>query len=283
MTPDPSRAEAEASAVAASAARLRQRLGALQPRIAVVLGSGWGGLAGKVDGAIDVPYDELPAFPRLAVGGHAGLVRAGTLSGTPVLVLAGRKHAYETGDVGAMRGVVRTLAALGVTTLVQTNAAGSLDRGMPAGSLMLITDHLNLVQRSPLVDDPGVGGDKRFVDMANAYDPTLAEQARTAARKAGQTLHEGIYVWLLGPQFETPAEIRMLQGLGGHAVGMSTVPETILARHAGLKVLAFSLFTNMAAGLSDESLSHAHTMATAASASERACNLLAAVIPALSA
>jgi purine-nucleoside phosphorylase len=282
--PSPSAATADsAAAIATSAVHLRQRLGTLQPRIAVLLGSGWGGLAERVHGAIDVPYADLPAFPRLAVGGHAGLLRAGTLNGTPVLVLAGRKHSYETGDAGAMRGVIRTLAALGVTTLVQTNAAGSLTRNIPAGGLMLITDHLNLVQRSPLVDDPGVGGDKRFVDMVGAYDPALAEQARAAAKAAGQTLHEGIYAWLLGPQFETPAEIRMLQLLGAQAVGMSTVPETILARHAGMKVLAFSLMTNMAAGLSDESLSHAHTMATAAAASERACSLLAAVVPTLSA
>jgi purine-nucleoside phosphorylase len=150
---------------------------------------------------------------------------------------------------------------------------------MRPGSLMLLADHLNLAQRSPLVGT--VTGDSRFVDMGQAYCPALREQARAAAAAAGQTLHEGVYAWLLGPQFETPAEIRMLRLLGAQAVGMSTVPETILARHAGLRVLALSLMTNMAAGMEAEVLSHAHTMATAQAAAERAVALLRSVLPAL--
>jgi purine-nucleoside phosphorylase len=177
-----------------------------------------------------------------------------------------------------MAGVIRTLAAIGVQVLVQTNAAGSLVSTMRPGELMLINDHLNIVQRSPLV---GEAGDKRFIDMGSAYCPRLRAQAAAAATAAGHPLREGVYAWVLGPQFETPAEIRMLQILGAQAVGMSTVPETILARHAGLRVLALSLMTNMAAGMEAETLSHAHTMATAQAASERAVQTLGAVVQAL--
>jgi purine-nucleoside phosphorylase len=249
-----------------SAATLQQRLGPA-PEIAVLLGSGWGPFAEVLQNATDVAYAELPAFPALAVGGHKGLVRVGLVGGTRVAVLAGRKHAYETGNADGMLGAIRSLAAWGVKLLLQTNAAGSMDAAMRPGELMLITDHLNVVQRSPLIGEPG---DQRFQDMNHAYNPAM-----------GTKLHEGIYAWVLGPQFETPAEIRMLQAFGAQAVGMSTVPETILARHAGLKVLALSMMTNMAAGMENEVLSHAHTLATANAASERAVATLAAVVQAL--
>ncbi|MEY3273062.1 MAG: hypothetical protein RLZZ341_1963 [Pseudomonadota bacterium] len=268
-----------AAAVDTSAGLLRARLGERRPRIAVLLGSGWGPFADAVTDAVTVPYAELPAFPRLAIGGHAGLLKAGRIGRQELIVLAGRKHTYETGEADGMKGVIRTLAALGVELLVQTNAAGSLDHAMPPGTVMLVEDHINLVQRSPLVGEPGDG---RFVDMGTAYDATLRLQAQAAAVAAtGHALPVGVYAWVLGPQFETPAEIRMLQRLGAQAVGMSTVPETILARHAGLKVLALSLMTNMAAGLSAETLSHGHTMANAQAASERAVALLAAVVQGL--
>jgi purine-nucleoside phosphorylase len=268
-----------AAAVDTSAGLLRARLGERRPRIAVLLGSGWGPFADAVTDAVTVPYAELPAFPRLAIGGHAGLLKAGRIGRQELIVLAGRKHTYETGEADGMKGVIRTLAALGVEVLVQTNAAGSLDHAMPPGTVMLVEDHINLVQRSPLVGEPGDG---RFVDMGTAYDATLRLQAQAAAVAAtGHALPVGVYAWVLGPQFETPAEIRMLQRLGAQAVGMSTVPETILARHAGLKVLALSLMTNMAAGLSAETLSHGHTMANAQAASERAVALLAAVVQGL--
>jgi purine-nucleoside phosphorylase len=268
-----------ATAVDTSAGLLRARLGERRPRIAVLLGSGWGPFADAVTDAVTVPYAELPAFPRLAIGGHAGLLKAGRIGRQELIVLAGRKHTYETGEADGMKGVIRTLAALGVELLVQTNAAGSLDHAMPPGTVMLVEDHINLVQRSPLVGEPGDG---RFVDMGTAYDATLRLQAQAAAVAAtGHALPVGVYAWVLGPQFETPAEIRMLQRLGAQAVGMSTVPETNLARHAGLKVLALSLMTNMAAGLSAETLSHGHTMATAQAASERAVALLAAVVQGL--
>jgi purine-nucleoside phosphorylase len=254
---------------------LKQRLGPRAPQIAVLLGTGWGPFADAVQDAVDVPYGDLPAFPVLGVGGHAGLLRAGRIGSTEVMVLAGRKHAYETGEADGMKGAVRTLAAMGVKLLVQTNAAGSLDAAMRPGSLMLISDHLNFAQRSPLFGEPGDG---RFIDMGNAYDVALRAQAKAVATVMNTAVFEGIYAWFMGPQFETPAEIRMFRQLGAQAVGMSTVPETILARHAGMRVLAVSLMTNMAAGMEAEVLSHAHTMATAKLASERAVAYLTAVL-----
>lgn len=256
----------------------RLRAAGRSPKIAVVLGTGWGPVAERVQDAVDIPYGELPAFPKLSIGGHAGKVRLGTLGGREVAVLAGRKHAYETGEPDGMKGAIRTLAAFGIQVLVQTNAAGSMDPGVRPGEIMLIEDHLNVVQRSPLFNETG---DHRFVDMSAAYDPALRLQAKAVAAKTGVPLFEGVYAWVMGPQFETPAEIRWLRGIGGRAVGMSTVPETILARHAKMRVLALSMMTNMAAGISDEVLSHAHTMATAQGASERAVNYLEAVVGAL--
>jgi purine-nucleoside phosphorylase len=212
------------------------------------------------------------------VAGHAGELWLGRLGEREVVVLSGRRHAYEDGHCDGMKSALRTLRSLGIEVLVQTNAAGSLDAAMPAGSLMLISDHLNLVQRSPLV---GEGGSERFVDTVKASDPTLRAAAHAAAERCGIQLHEGVYAWVLGPQFETPAEIRMLRTLGARAVGMSTVPETIVARWLGLRVLALSLVTNLAAGLSDEPLSHAHTLAQAQAASADATALLTAVVQAL--
>ncbi len=264
-----------ADTITASRDVLTERLGRHRADVAILLGSGWGAVADQVQGAVDVPYHDLPAFPRLGVGGHAGLLRAGHIDGRAVLVLAGRKHAYETGDADGMKGAIRTLAALGVKLLIQTNAAGSADPAMRPGELMLISDHLNLSQRSPLFGEPG---DDRFVDMSDAYSRDLRTQAQAAARDAGITLHEGVYAWFLGPQFETPAEIRMARLLGAQAVGMSTVPETILARHAGLQVLALSLLTNMAAGMDSQALSHAHTLATAKAGEAQALRLMQAVL-----
>jgi purine-nucleoside phosphorylase len=269
-----------ADAVERSAALIRSRASGHAPAIAVLLGSGWAGLAGRVDSAVAIPYADLPGFPRPGVEGHSGQLLLGRIGARDVAVLSGRQHTYESGDAAAMKGALRTLAATGVRVLVQTNAAGSLDARMRPGELMLITDHLNLVQRTPLLHEPGA---RRFVDLRDAYDPALRAAARSAAAACGITLHEGVYAWMLGPQFETPAEIRMLQRLGAQAVGMSTVPETIVARHAGLRVLALSMFTNMGCGLEDEALSHAHTLATAQAAGARAVRLLEAALAALEA
>jgi purine-nucleoside phosphorylase len=253
----------------------RQRAPHLQPRIAVVLGSGWGGLTDRITDAIQIPYTELAGFPQAGVAGHRGSLWLGRLGAQPVAVMSGRQHGYETGAVDGMAVPLQVLKALGCHTLVQTNAAGSLRADMPPQSLMLLSDHLNLPQRSPLV---GVGGSERFVNMVDAYDPALRAHAQRAAQALGATLFEGVYAWAFGPQFETPAEIRMLRLLGADAVGMSTVPETILARHLGLRVLALSFITNLGAGMSAEHLSHAHTLQQAQLGSFAASRLLADIV-----
>ena len=249
-----------------------------RPRIAVVLGSGWGALTEHVREALRIPYAQLDGFPKATVRGHSGELWLGRIGANEVAVLSGRTHAYETGEVTGMQLPLRTLRALGCEVLVQSNAAGSLRAEMTPGSLMVLSDHINLSQRSPLV---GAAGSERFVDMHKAYDEALRALAQQVASAKGVTLHQGVYLWTLGPQFETPAEIRMFQQLGADAVGMSTVPETILARHAGMRVLALSLLTNMGAGLSDESLSHAHTLSQAQAASAVAGGLLADIIAAI--
>lgn len=273
---------AGAPAVGLSRDRLFQAWGDRRPEVAVILGSGWAGVAQDLVDPLDVPYGELPAFPPLAIQGHGGAVRLGRVAGSSreVMVLMGRQHAYEHGNAAAMREAVQTVAAVGCRVIVLTNAAGGIRADLQPGDLMLLSDHLNLVQRSPLV---GVEGSGRFIDMAQAYDPVLRQQALKAAQQAVPALRisEGVYAWVLGPQFETPAEIRMLRTMGADAVGMSTVPEAIAARHAGLRVLGLSLVTNRAAGLSAENLSHAHTLNTAADHAVPARTALQAVLCAL--
>ncbi len=257
---------------------ITQRAPHSQPRVAVVLGSGWGGLTDHLTDAVQIPYTELEGFPQPTVAGHSATLWLGQLGQQPVAVMSGRKHGYETGAVDGMALPLQVLQQLGCHTLVQTNAAGSLRLDMPPQSLMLISDHLNLPQRSPLV---GLNGNARFVNMVDAYDADLRRHAALVAKAQGAMLFEGVYAWAFGPQFETPAEIRMLQTLGADAVGMSTVPETILARHLGLRVLALSFITNFGAGLSQEKLSHAHTLAQAQLGSAQASHLLADIIAAL--
>ena len=264
-------------AVETSAALIAAR-SAMRPRVAVVLGSGWQGLAQAIEQPVEIDYAELPAFPELGVAGHAGRLVIGRIAAVEVAVLAGRKHTYENGDADAMKGAIRSLAAAGIRTLLLTNAAGSLDAGMQPGSLMLVEDHLNIAQRTPLHGDMGA---ERFVDLRDAYDPALRATALRVAQNSGCLLHRGVYAWMIGPQFETPAEIRMLQRLGAQAVGMSTVPETILARHAGLRVLALSLLTNMGCGMENEALSHAHTLAVAEQGGVAAVRFVQALLPAL--
>jgi purine-nucleoside phosphorylase len=262
-----------------AARQVRAKAPSARPRIAVVLGSGWGGLTEHIQDAICIPYAELDGFPHATVAGHSGQLWLGRIGQQEVAVMSGRKHAYETGEVDGMKLPLQTLQALGCDTLVQTNAAGSLISEMAPGSLMVLSDHINVAQRSPLVGDEG--GSERFVNMMDAYDPALRARAHQVANDMGVTLHEGVYLWFMGPQFETPAEIRMFQRMGADAVGMSTVPETILARRMGMKVLALSLITNMAAGLSSESLSHAHTLSQAQAVSGTASGLLALLIQTL--
>lgn len=259
-------------------AHIASQAGARRPAIALLLGSGWHAVTEQLQESVAIDYRELPAFPAVSVSGHAGRLHLGRIGGVDVAVLAGRQHAYEDGRADAMKGAIRTLAGLGVRLLLTTNAAGSLDAAMRPGTLMLVADHLNLVQRSPL---QGEGGAERFVDLRHAYDPALRAVARGVAADRGVTLHEGVLAWMMGPQFETPAEIRMLRMLGAQAVGMSTVPETILARHAGLRVLALSMLTNMGCGLDEQGLSHEHTLAVAAGSSGQAVAFVKALLPAL--
>ena len=233
---------------------------------AFVLGTGLGSLADELERPVRLPYGHVPHFPRSGVSGHAGQLVAGTLDGRRVLLFQGRAHYYETGDAGAMRVPVGLVQALGVPALVLTNAAGSVRPEIRPGSLVAISDHLNLAGTNPLLRDHSEG---RFVSLTGAYDEGLRRALRAAAEKAGLELPEGIYVWLSGPSFETPAEIRMIQALGGDLVGMSTVPEVILARYYGLIVAAVSVVTNLAAGIEVASPSYQETKDTAAEASDR--------------
>ena len=241
------------------AALIRARAGAAPVRLGLILGSGLGHLAGKVDGT-SIPYADLAGFPHAGVSGHNPVLALGQLEGRRVAVFGGRGHYYEKGDPAAMRLPLETLRALGADTLIVTNAAGSLDPSMPTGAIMCLTDHINFSGLNPLI---GEQSDARFVPMKDAYDPALRARLRAAAHATGTELHEGIYAWYSGPSFETPAEIRAIRRLGADAVGMSTVPEIILARFLGLRAAAISAITNMAAGLSDEAISHDHTKAMA--------------------
>ncbi|MGV1801302.1 purine-nucleoside phosphorylase [Agrobacterium vitis] len=235
---------------------LIDRLNGLLPRIAIVLGSGLGGLVDEVENAVRIPFADIPGFPQGGVSGHAKELVAGLFAGQPIIMLAGRVHYYEAGDAAAMRLPIETLASLGVTTLILTNAAGSLRADMPPGSVMQLTDHINFSGLNPLI---GEVGDGRFVGMTQAYDGELAEAMRRAADAEDISLSSGVYMWFSGPSFETPAEIRMARTLGADAVGMSTVPEVILARFFGLKVAAASVITNYGAGMTGAELSHEET------------------------
>lgn len=238
---------------------IRSRAGDAPVTLGLILGSGLGHLAQAVDG-VAIPYSELPGFPHAGVSGHNPNLVVGNLEGVRVAVFGGRAHYYEAGNPAAMRLPLEVLKALGAKALIATNAAGSLRADIRPGDLMLLSDHINFSGLNPLI---GEKTDARFVPMGDAHDPGLCAALRKAAEAEGVALPEGVYAWYSGPSFETPAEIRAIRILGGDAVGMSTVPEVILARFLGLKVAAISTVTNMAAGLSDEKISHEHTKAMA--------------------
>ncbi len=243
----------------ALATLIRERAGNAPVKLGLILGSGLGHLAEAVDG-VAIPYAELPGFPHASVSGHNPKLVIGDLEGVRVAVFGGRAHYYESGDPAAMRLPLEVLRALGAEALIATNAAGSLRPDIQPGDLMLLSDHINFSGLNPLI---GEKTDARFVPMKDAHDPALRVALKTAAKACGIPLPEGVYAWYSGPSFETPAEIRAIKILGGDAVGMSTVPEVILARFLGLKAVAISTITNMAAGLSDENISHEHTKAMA--------------------
>lgn len=255
----------------------------LAPAVGVVLGSGLGGLADELEDRVEIPYGDIPGWPVSTAVGHAGRLALGTLDGVPVAVMRGRVHLYE--GVGADRAVfgVRVLGRLGIRTLVLTNAAGAIDESFRPGQLVLISDHLNLMARSPLQGENDDTLGPRFPDMSDAYDPELRRLARETAERLGMQVGEGVYAGWLGPQFETPAEIRFLRAIGGDLAGMSTVPEVIAARHLGLRCLGISVVTNMAAGISEGKLGHEEVLAVGAEAQPRLTALLRALLPALAA
>jgi xanthosine phosphorylase len=262
-----------------AAASIRARVPGPLPRIALVLGSGLGRVADDLAEAVAIEYRDLPGFPRPSVAGHAGRLTLGLLAGVPLFCLSGRAHLYEGIGPAAINAIVRTLAELGCRVLILTNAAGSLRPEVGPRALVLIEDHINLQGTNPLVgtNDDAVG--PRFVDLSDVYSARLRNLFARAAERSAVPLARGVYLATLGPAFETPAEIRAYRALGADLVGMSTVPEAISARHAGIEVVGLSIVTNLAAGLTDAPLTHAETLAHSAAASESVGRLLAAVLP----
>ncbi|RLL46903.1 purine-nucleoside phosphorylase [Oceanobacillus piezotolerans] len=248
------------------------------PKIGLILGSGLGVLADEIENPVKIKYGDIPGFPVSTVEGHAGQLVIGTLQDVPVVAMQGRFHYYEGYDLEAVTFPVRVMKELQVETLIVTNAAGGVNPDFEAGDLMIITDHINNAGANPLIgpNDPELG--VRFPDMTNAYDRDLQNLVREAAKTLNIKLQEGVYVWNSGPSYETPAEIRMLQKIGGDAVGMSTVPEVIVARHSGMKVAGLSCITNMAAGILDQPLSHDEVMETAEQVKENFLSLVKEII-----
>jgi xanthosine phosphorylase len=274
IDPAVARGEAAANAIAV-------RAPGFTPKLGLILGSGLGGLADAAEDAVQIDYADLPGFPEPGVAGHGGRLVLGRLGDLPVAILQGRKHIYEGGDPGAMRAPVRALQRTGALALLATNAAGSLRPESPPGSLMALSDHINMLGVNPLSgpNDDDVG--PRFPNMAEAYDPALRGLLRRCAEGLGIALPEGVYLAAHGPSFETPAEIRAFRTLGADAVGMSTVPEVILARHCGLRVAAVSAITNLAEGMGGEALSHEQTLKYAAKAAGDLSRLVEAFCEAL--
>ena len=260
---------------------LAERTGRERHDVVLVLGSGLGGYPDRINDKAAVSYRDLPGFPIPTAIGHAGTAYSTRMGDNRVLLLSGRAHAYEGHDPDAITFAVRTAITAGCRVVVLTNAAGCCGDGMAAGDLAVITDHVNLAGISALAgpNDERLG--PRFTDMTDVYTPEMRAKAHAAAARLGQTLQEGVYFWFRGPMFETPAEIRMAKALGGSMVGMSTVPEATAARHMGARVLGISLCTNLAAGISDQPLSHTEVVETAAAASERFCALFDELLPTL--
>jgi purine-nucleoside phosphorylase len=243
------------SAVAEAASLVRHQLGGCHPRLAIILGSGLGQLADRIECAANIPYADIPGFPPSTVAGHAGRLVAGAIDGCDVIALSGRFHLYE-GHSAAVAGLpVRVAHALGARALFVSNAAGGIRATLRPGDLMLIDDHINLMWRNPLIG-PVVNGDQRFPDMSAPYDRELLAILRAVALDIGVPVQEGVYAGLLGPSYETPAEVRMLRWMGADAVGMSTVPEVLTARAMGMRVAGVSCITNFAAGMTTHPLSH---------------------------
>jgi purine-nucleoside phosphorylase len=268
---------------------LRKKLGGLIPRIAVVLGSGLGAVAEAVAEPVFVPYDEIPHFPQSTVEGHSGRIVAGLLGGVPVVVMQGRVHYYEGYSPQQVTFPMRVLGLLRIETAILTNAAGGINSNYQIGQLVLLADHINMLGFNPLIgpNEARFGDGKktglRFFDMTEAYSVELRALAQNAARADGLVLHEGVYLATSGPSFETPAEIRAFRALGADLVGMSTVPETIVARHMGIRVLGISCVTNLAAGISATQLSHQEVFETGSRVQHQLAGLLSRLVPAIAA
>jgi purine-nucleoside phosphorylase len=265
------------SEIEAAAEAIRERWGKRRPKVAIVLGSGLGYLAEKIEDPVRLPYGLIPGFPEPTIVGHGGELVIGRFAGKEILAQSGRFHMYEGHTASAAALPVRVFGALGIETLILTNAAGGIRRTFSSGTVMLIADHINLTFRNPLIG-PVLSGEERFPDMSDPYDPSLRELARLVAVERRIPLQEGVYVQLLGPSFETPAEIRMLERLGADAVGMSTVVEVITARARGIRCLGFSVVTNLASGLSPTKLSHEEVLETAKRVSREVGGLVEGVI-----
>jgi purine-nucleoside phosphorylase len=246
----------------------------LVPEVGIVLGSGLGGLADEVDAPVSIPFAELPGWPAATAPGHAGKLLLGKLGGRPVVMLEGRFHLYEGNDPGLVVQPVLLFGALGAPVVILTNAAGGLDPSFGPGTLMVMRDHINLTGRSPLIGPNADALGERFTDLTDAWSPRLRQRLHAAGAAEGVPLAEGVYVGLTGPTYETPAEVRMLAALGGHAVGMSTVLECIAARWVGLEVCGVSLVTNAGAGYSDAPLTHAEVLAAGAVAGPRLAKVI---------
>jgi purine-nucleoside phosphorylase len=260
-----------------AAEAIRRRIGAFEPAAAIVLGSGLGGLSRDIDARARIPYREIPGFPDSTVAGHAGELIVGSLCGMNVVALAGRFHVYEGHDVRLAAFPARVTRALGARTLIVSNAAGGINRLWQPGDLMLIRDHINLMFRNPLIG-AAEDGDLRFPDMSEPYDRALAALALRVAAEQGILIREGVYAALLGPAYETPAEVRMLEFVGADAVGMSTVPEVVVARAIGMRVLGISCITNLACGLSVTPITHEEVLATTEAASDRFAALVRGIV-----
>ncbi len=272
---------------------IREKAGDVRVEAIIVLGSGLSGLADILTDQVRIPYARLEGFPGTTetsfgsrgseaetsgVSGHGSDLVIGTMGQRKVAILTGREHYYENGNAAAMRPALETLAALGAKTLLLTNSAGSMDREVHPGNLMLIRDHINYAGMNPLIGEPT---DRRFVNLVDAYDPSLRATTLRIARELGIPLKEGVYLWYSGPSFETVAEIEMAMGMGATLVGMSTAPEVILGRMLGLRVWACSAITNMAAGLSDEKISHEHTKTGAKVCAQKMLKLIPALVETL--
>ena len=268
-------------AIQAAAETLRHLSGRTEHRVAAVLGSGLSSYAEHLPGATAIPYSEIPGFPVPKVAGHSGTAYSADLNGVPILIMAGRAHFYEGHGLDQVVFAVRTAIAAGAGTVLLTNASGGCGDGLEPGDLVLLSDHLNLTGQNPLFgpNDDRLG--TRFPDLSAAYDPELRRLARRVAGTVDVELGEGVYAWFTGPTYETPAEVQMARRLGADLVGMSTVPETIAARHMGARVIAISLVTNLAAGISPVPLSHAEVQETADAARERFTRLVDALLPLL--